>query len=28
LDIEYKKLHISNAKSLWFDDIQELKPFI
>ena len=28
LDVEYKKLHTSNAKSLWFADLEELKPFI
>ena len=28
LDVEYKKLHTSNAKSLWFADLEDLKPFI
>lgn len=28
LDIEYKKLQSSNAKSLWFVDLEELEPFI
>ena len=28
LDIEYKRLQSSNAKSLWFVDLEELEPFI
>jgi DNA topoisomerase-2 len=28
LDVEYKELQSSNAKSLWYTDIEELKPFV
>jgi len=28
LDVEFKKLQSSNAKSLWFADLEELEPFI
>ena len=28
LDVEYKELQTSNAKSLWYVDLEELKPFI